>query len=76
LKSGSLNLLELIGPVQACNGIVFCFTEKWGSKFYISCGRRAARNAGSTYFLNAEYICVIILREALLTSNKISTTLQ
>jgi hypothetical protein len=23
LKSGSLNLLELSGPLQACNGIVF-----------------------------------------------------
>ena len=26
LKSGSLNLLEPSGPVQACNGIAFAFT--------------------------------------------------
>jgi hypothetical protein len=27
LKSGSLNLLELSGPVQACNGIALPFTN-------------------------------------------------
>jgi len=26
LKSGSLNLLEPLGPVQACNGIALPFT--------------------------------------------------
>jgi len=26
MKSGSLNYLELSGPVQACNGIVSTFT--------------------------------------------------
>jgi len=26
MKSGSLNYLELSGPVQACNGIAFTFT--------------------------------------------------
>jgi len=26
LKSGSLNLLETLGPVQACNGIAFCIS--------------------------------------------------
>jgi hypothetical protein len=29
-----------------------------------------------SYFLNVEYICLMILKEAVLTSNKISTTLQ
>jgi hypothetical protein len=28
LKSGSLNLLEPSGPVQACNGIALTFTNK------------------------------------------------
>jgi len=27
LKSGSLNLLEHSGPVQACNGIALSFTD-------------------------------------------------
>jgi len=31
LKSGSLNLLEPSGPVQACNGITFYWVRKWGT---------------------------------------------
>ena len=35
-KSGSLDLLELSGPVQACNGIALCDIEAyvmWGRGF-------------------------------------------
>jgi len=31
LKSGSLNLLEPLGPVQACNGIALPFAPAWDS---------------------------------------------
>ena len=40
LKSGSLNLLEISGPVQACTGICFTFLPLWyvavNRKFHIS----------------------------------------
>jgi len=35
LKSGSLNLLEPLGPVQACNGIAFYDTGEHG----VYCGK-------------------------------------
>jgi len=40
LKSGSLNLLETLGPLQACNGIPapFCIpTHTLNTKIYYSC---------------------------------------
>ena len=33
LKSGSLNLLEPSGPVQACNGIALPFLQQWNGNF-------------------------------------------
>ena len=36
LKSGSLNLLEPSGPVQACNGIFFFFLSVYFTTFKVS----------------------------------------
>jgi hypothetical protein len=35
LKSGSFNLLETSGPVQACNGIALSFTFRGGNTLFL-----------------------------------------
>ena len=62
LKSGSLNLLEPSGPVQACNGIALPFTKtfsvalrltqfsiQWVVGFFSPCVRLSGREAGHLY---------------------------
>ena len=50
LKSGSINLLETTGPVQACNGIALPFTSITKSS------RRPGRGADKPYHLNVRTV--------------------
>jgi len=53
LKSGSLNLLELSGPVQACNGIALPLPL---------CIRKTGRLLGYTVATqNAESVCYLLV---------------
>ena len=60
LKSGSLNLLEPSGPVQACNGnalplplhVHFRIFRVFSSQLYICCFPASKKNAYRTNFLN------------------------
>jgi predicted ATP-grasp superfamily ATP-dependent carboligase len=56
LKSGSLNLLEPSGPVQACNGIALLFTH-FHSK--VNDGERGITRAACLYHQHNQSLSVI-----------------
>jgi hypothetical protein len=70
-KSGSLNLLEPSGPVQACNGIYLslrlknldCFafsTTEEREKFRLSCGTKPEEERQTKLYDKAKIINVIV----------------